>query len=95
VLRGGRFSEKIEIHPPGSAGVERLLRKYLVNARLEPSLRLEQVAARMAGLAPADLEAICNTAKRFAFSRADQGVTLPPLAWSDFEKALHRVKGAA
>ena len=41
------------------------------------------------------LEAICNTAKRFAFNRADQADELPPLAWSDFEKALERVKGAA
>jgi transitional endoplasmic reticulum ATPase len=95
VLRGGRFSEKIQIRPPGPAGVELLLRKYLVSARLEDSLRVEQVAARLAGLAPADLEAICNTAKRLAFNRADQADQLPPLAWSDFEKALERVKGAA
>jgi transitional endoplasmic reticulum ATPase len=95
VLRGGRFSEKIQIRPPGPAGVEILLRKYLGNARLEPSVRVEQVAARLGGLAPADLEAICNTAKRFAFNRADQADQLPPVAWSDFEKALERVKGAA
>ena len=95
VLRGGRFSEKIQIRPPGPAGVQILLRKYLGNARLEPSVRVEQVAARLAGLAPADLEAICNTAKRFAFNRADQADQLTPLAWSDFEKALERVKGAA
>ena len=95
VLRGGRFSEKIQIRPPSPAGVERLLRKYLVNARLEPSVNLEQVAARLTGLAPADLEAICNTAKRFAFNRAGEGEKLPPLAWTDFEKALERVKGAA
>jgi transitional endoplasmic reticulum ATPase len=95
VLRGGRFSEKIQILPPSPAGVERLLRKYLINARLEPSFGLEQLAARLAGLAPADLEAICNTAKRFAFNRAADGDQLPPLAWIDFEKALERVKGAA
>ena len=71
------------------------MRKYLGNARVEPSVRVEQVAARLAGLAPADLEAICNTAKRFAFNRADQADQLTPLAWSDFEKALERVKGAA
>jgi len=94
VLRGGRFSEKIQIRPPGPAGVQILLRKYLGNARLEPSVRVELVATRLAGLAPADLEAICNTAKRFAFNRADQADQLPPLAWSDFEKALERVKGA-
>ena len=95
VLRGGRFSEKIQIRPPGPAGVERLLRKYLVTARLEPGVGLEEVAARLAGLAPADLEAICNAAKRFAFNRAGDGDQLPPLAWSDFEKALERVTGAA
>jgi transitional endoplasmic reticulum ATPase len=95
VLRGGRFSERIEIKPPGRSGAERLLRKYLVNARLGPALQLEQVADRLVGLAPADLEAICNTAKRFAFNRVDEGHEVPPLIWSDFEKAVQRVKGAA
>ncbi len=95
ILRGGRFSEKLEIRPPGPAGVERLLTRYLGKTRLEPSLGVAQVAARMAGLAPADIEAICNTAKRFAFNRAGQGDELPPLSWLDFEKAVRRIKGAA
>ncbi len=95
VLRGGRFSEKIEIGPPGPDGVKRLLRKYLSNVLLEPGMHLEQLAERMAGLAPADLEAISNTAKRFAFNRTGEDVELPPLLWADFEKAIQRVRGAA
>ena len=95
VLRGGRFSEKIDIGLPGPAGLERLLRKYLVGVRLEPGLSLEEVAERLSGLAPADLEAISKTAKRFAFNRAGQGVELPALNLTDFKMAVERVRGAA
>ena len=93
VLRGGRFSEKIEIRLPSRKGVEKLLGKYLGNVRLESPLQLEEIAARLTGLAPADLDAVCNAAKRFAFNRAGDGDELPPLAWPDFEQALNRVKG--
>jgi transitional endoplasmic reticulum ATPase len=34
VLRGGRFSEKIEIGSPDAAGCRRLLERYLGSARL-------------------------------------------------------------
>ena len=92
VLRGGRFSEKIKIGLPGTTEVQRLLRKYLVNILLEPGLDLGQLSERLAGLAPADLEAISNAAKRFAFDRVGEGNELPPLRWADFEKAWQRVK---
>ena len=92
VLRGGRFSEKIKIGLPGPAEVQRLLCKYLVNTLLESGLDLGQLSERLAGLAPADLEAISNAAKRFAFDRVGEGNELPPLRWADFEKAWQRVK---
>ena len=95
VVRGGRFSEKIEIGLPGPDGLKRLLKKYLAGVRLETGLTLEKVAEYLIGLAPADLEAISKTAKRFAFNRASQGAEIPPLNLTDFKMAVERVRGAA
>ena len=93
VLRGGRFSEKIHIQLPGSEQRVQLLTLYLKGARFEPGLGVEGIAERLHGLAPADLQAICTTAKRMAFNRLTSGDQLPPLNWSDFKKAVDRVRG--
>jgi len=94
ILRGGRFSEKILIPPPETAQRVRLLGLYLKGARLEPGLTVEEIAKRLGGLAPADLQAICTAAKRMAFNRIANSDQLPPLNWSDFEKATERVRGS-
>lgn len=90
-LRGGRFSEKIRINVPGPAGRERLLRKYLDAAPLEPRLDISQIAGLMEGFAPADIEAVCQAAKRFALTRAADGSDFPSLSSKDFEKAIQRI----
>jgi len=89
ILRGGRFSEKIEIGPPGPANRERLLRKYLDGIQLD--VAFPAVGERLAGLAPADIEAICKAAVRNAFGRSERDNSIPPLIWSDFERAIQRV----
>jgi transitional endoplasmic reticulum ATPase len=93
VLRGGRFSEKILIPPPETTQRVQLLGLYLRGARLEPELTIEDIAKRLNGLAPADLQAICTAAKRMAFNRIANSDQLPPLNWSDFETATERVRG--
>jgi transitional endoplasmic reticulum ATPase len=93
VLRGGRFSEKILIPPPETAQRVHLLGLYLKGAPLEPGLTIEDIAKRLNGLAPADLQAICTAAKRMAFNRMANSDQLPPLNWSDFERATERVRG--
>ena len=93
VLRGGRFSEKILIPPPETAQRLQLLGLYLKGVRLDAGLTIEDVAKRLNGLAPADLQAICAAAKRMAFNRIANSDQLPPLNWSDFEKATNRVRG--
>lgn len=95
VLRGGRFSEKIAIGLPSGDGLKRLLREYLEGVRLESDLTVEKVAEQLSGLAPADLEAISKTAKRFAFNRSGQGDEIPPLNLTDFKMAVERVRGTA
>ncbi len=93
VLGGHRFSEKLRIGLPGPEGCQKLLRKYLADVQLAPSTTLEQVSQRVYGSAPADIEAICTAAKRFAFSRMGEALELPPLSPNDFENAVKRVRG--
>lgn len=95
VLRGGRFSEKIKIGLPGRDGREKLLRKYLGPVQLETGLERRAISALMGGLAPADLKAVCDAAKRLAFMRAEKNQPPPPLSRADFEGAIQRVRGLA
>jgi transitional endoplasmic reticulum ATPase len=93
VLRGGRFSEKIQIQLPDSDQRAQLLSRYLKGARLEPGLTIGDIARRLGGMSPADLQAMSTATKRMAFNRLNTGDQLPPLNWSDFEMALERVRG--
>lgn len=94
VLRGGRFSEKLQIQLPDADQREQLLSRYLKGARLERGLTIVYIAQRLAGMSPADLQAISTAAKRMAFNRLNTGDQLPPLNWSDFAMAVERVRGA-
>ena len=93
VLRGGRFSEKIKIGLPGRNGREKLLLKYLGPVLLESGLDVGLISGLMDGLAPADLKAICDAAKRLAFMRAEEDQPPPPLSRGDVEGAIERVRG--
>lgn len=93
ILRGGRFSEKIEIGVPDANGYGRLLARYLGTARLAESLCVEDMISRLQGISPADLEATVTAAKRAAMRRMRQGDdTLPSLTAEDFESAIGRVQ---
>jgi transitional endoplasmic reticulum ATPase len=93
VLRGGRFSEKIEIGVPDLAGYRTLIERYLGRARLTDGLTEEHLVEHLQGVSPADLEAICKAAKRFAMRRLpEDGTELPPLEWDDFAQAITRVQ---
>jgi transitional endoplasmic reticulum ATPase len=91
VLRGGRFTEKIEVCPPDDNGYLRLIEKYLGPIPLAADFGSNDLLARLRGISPADLLALVNTAKRMAMNRmAESAEALPPLVWDDFEKALQR-----
>ncbi|MCZ2078313.1 MAG: AAA family ATPase [Bryobacterales bacterium] len=93
ILRGGRFSEKLEIGAPDQAGYKRLLQRHLGGVTLVEGLTIGILAERLSGVSPADLEAICNSAKRMAMRRmAPDADALPPLDWSDFAEATRRVQ---
>jgi transitional endoplasmic reticulum ATPase len=89
ILRGGRFSEKIEIGAPGPANRERLLLKYLDGVQFD--VAINRLVERLAGVSPADIEAVCKTAVRNAFGRSERDNYIPPLVWDDFEHAIRRV----
>jgi transitional endoplasmic reticulum ATPase len=91
VLRGGRFTEKIEIGVPDDQGYLRLIGKYLGPIPLAAGLSSQDIVGRIRGISPADLEALVSTAKRMAMNRMKDGdAVLPPLIWEDFEQALKR-----
>jgi SpoVK/Ycf46/Vps4 family AAA+-type ATPase len=92
ILRGGRFSEKIEMRLPGPENRQRLLTKLLADLKTQANLR--DVVTMTDGLSHADLEAVVKAAVRNALGRAldqsDAGV--PPLIVEDFERAIRRVQ---
>jgi transitional endoplasmic reticulum ATPase len=91
VLRGGRFSEKIELGVPDVAGYLKLIPRFLGRTPLADGFEIVELAERIRGMAPADLEAVTNTAKRMALNRAGlEAKQVPPLIWSDFEEAIKR-----
>ncbi|MCP5110789.1 MAG: ATP-binding protein, partial [bacterium] len=93
ILRGGRFSEKIEIGVPDDAGYVKLLKRYLGKARLAPALTAELILDRVRGMSPADLEATVDTMKRIAMRRmSDEAEELPPLDLDDLEEAFRRIQ---
>jgi transitional endoplasmic reticulum ATPase len=93
VLRGGRFGEKIEVGVPDMAGYRKLIERYMGRARLTDGLSTEYLIEHLRGVSPADLEAICKAAKRFAMRRLPEGgEELPPLEWDDFAQAMKRVQ---
>ena len=93
ILRGGRFSEKLQIGTPDQNGYKRLLERHLDGVPLVDPLTKGILAERLAGVSPADLEAICNSAKRMAMRRmAHDADSLPPLSWDDFSEAMKRVQ---
>jgi hypothetical protein len=52
----------------------------------------KRVAQDLSGSAPADIEAICAVARRFAFSRMGEARELTLLSLRDFENAVKRVR---
>ena len=73
--------------------LERLLEKHLNGARLVEELSIPALAGKFLGTSPADLEAICHSAKRMAMRRmAEDDQELPPLTWNDFTEAMKRIR---
>ena len=85
--------EKIEVGVPDTAGYRKLVERYMGRAHLTDGLTVDYLIEQVRGVSPADLEAICKAAKRFAMRRLTEGGDeLPPLVWDDFAQAIKRVQ---
>ena len=86
-------SEKVVIPIPDEAGYRKLVAKYLGKTRLANELTIDALTERVAGMAPADLEATIQSMKRVAMRRMNPTAKeLPPLCLSDLKEAVGRVQ---
>jgi transitional endoplasmic reticulum ATPase len=80
ILRGGRFTEKMEVGVPDDQGYLRLIEKYLGPIPLVDGFTCDELLNRLRGISPADLQGLVNTAKRMAMNRMmTSDEALPPL----------------
>jgi cell division protease FtsH len=86
LVRSGRFDRKIAVGLPGRIAREEILEVHTRNRPLTPGTKIADVAAFTAGMAGADLAALCNEA---SFEAARAGTDTIDLA--HFRKALLRL----
>ena len=93
ILRGGRFSEKIEIGLPDEEGYGRLLEMSFGPSNLASDLTRARLVELVRGLSPAEITAVATAAKRFALARTPEHATaLLPIEERDVEQAIARVR---
>lgn len=93
ILRGGRFSEKIEIGLPDDEGYHRLLEMNFRPTQLAPNLTAARLVEMVRGLSPAEITAVVTAAKRFALARTPERATaLLPIEERDVEQAIARIR---
>lgn len=86
LVRSGRFDRKIAVGLPDREARTRILAVHMRTRPLSPRCELTQVAAFTAGMAGADLAALCNEAA-FEATRAKR----TQIELDDFRKALLRL----
>ncbi len=85
LLRPGRFDRQIALDRPDIKGREQILRVHTKALKLAPSVDLQAVAAKTAGLAGADLANIANEAALHAAKLNKSAVEM-----EDFDEAIDR-----
>ena len=86
LLRAGRFDRQVLVDRPDRKGRNDILKVHARKVKLDPALRLEQVASLTAGFSGADLANLVNEATLFATRRKADLVTL-----ADFTAAVERI----
>ncbi len=86
LVRAGRFDRKISVGLPDREARRLILNVHMRTRPLAPGVELGSVAAFTAGMAGADLAALCNEAS-FEATRAGR----PSIDLGDFRKALMRL----
>ncbi len=93
ILRGGRFSEKVEIGLPDDDGYRRLVSMNFPAIQLSSVLTDMRIVEMLRGLSPAEIYAVASAAKRFALTRTPEGAArLKPIEANDIELAIARVR---
>jgi transitional endoplasmic reticulum ATPase len=90
VVRGGRFSEQIEIPLPSFHLRIRFFQRYLSGRSLETNLTYEKLAGMAEGFTGAGIQALCNSALQSASARALSENKPLILRHHDFRKALQK-----
>ncbi len=86
LLRPGRFDRQITISNPDVAGRTAILKVHARNKHLDPSIKLDEVAARTPGFSGADIENLLNEAALLAARNNRKVITTP-----DIDEAIDRV----
>ena len=86
LLRAGRFDRQVLVDRPDKKGRIDILNIYLKKLKLNPDVKVEQVAALAPGFTGADLANLVNEAALLATRRGGEFVTL-----DDFTRAIERV----
>ncbi|MFO1068115.1 MAG: ATP-dependent zinc metalloprotease FtsH [Geminicoccaceae bacterium] len=86
LLRAGRFDRQVLVDRPDKAGRIQILAVHVKKVTLDPSLRLEDVAALTPGFTGADLANLVNEAALVATRRGADRVDL-----DDFTAAVERI----
>jgi transitional endoplasmic reticulum ATPase len=93
ILRGGRFSEKIEIGLPDDEGYRRLLDMSFGPTQLASDLTTPRLVEMVRGLSPAEITAVAAAAKRFALARTpEDAIALHSIEETDVDQAIARVR---
>jgi cell division protease FtsH len=86
LLRPGRFDRQILIDRPDKQGRVQILQVHIRRIKLDPDVRLEEIAALTPGFTGADLANLVNEAALLATRRRGATVTM-----DDFNRAFERI----
>jgi cell division protease FtsH len=86
LLRAGRFDRQVLVDRPDKKGREAILKVHLPKAKLDSSVKPEQIAALTPGFTGADLANLVNEAALLATRRNGDSVTM-----ADFDNAIERI----
>ena len=86
LMRPGRFDRQVLVDRPDVRGREDILRVHVKNVKLDPSVKLDQVAAITPGFVGADLANLVNEAALLA-ARKDKGA----VSMEEFNEGVERV----
>jgi cell division protease FtsH len=86
LLRPGRFDRQILVDRPDKQGRIQILQVHVKKIKLDPEVKIEQIASLTPGFTGADLANLVNEAALLATRRRAQAVTM-----ADFSNAIERI----